>query len=159
MYSGFRERAQAVKAMMRSPDVGFMVLSGAELSSVEEGLFFADRLLAEAMPLAGYIVNRVRVQGVALDVSSSDVRSKLTESLTNAGASYVSTAKILDTLQGCVEQSRRIAARDQAQCDRVQRRLAPLLVLSVPDFAEDIHDLGGLYRYGQHLVVANGSGE
>jgi anion-transporting ArsA/GET3 family ATPase len=159
MYTGFRERAHAVKELMSSDQVGFVVLSGAEPSSIDEGLFFADRLVDESMPLVGYILNRMRLYDSNADLSDPSVHTVLTRVLTEAGASRDEAAKSIGILSDCVSKSNVIAERDMRQLRRVAGHFVSLPVFAVPDFDEDIHDLAGLFRYGQHLSASKGVGE
>ena len=160
MYIGFRERAQAVKAMMRSDDVGFLVLSSAEPSSVSEGLYFAEQLTNETMPVAGYILNRVRRQMSDQKAGMDEETARsLAQALAASGTTVDDTEELLRKLELCLRQANEIAARDVGQTVRVRKAVPVVPLLAVPDFEEDIHDLRGLYRYGQHLASVNGSGE
>src|SRR5690349_4361073 len=59
MYEGFKARAGAVRALFAQPEVGFVLVSSASPRSVDEALFFHERLRKERMPVAGVVANRV----------------------------------------------------------------------------------------------------
>ena len=57
-FGGFRERADRTYALLKRRGTQFVVVSAAEPDALREATFFVDRLSAEAMPLAGLILNR-----------------------------------------------------------------------------------------------------
>ena len=56
---GFKERAREVFELLRRPDVAFVLVSSAEPPSVDEAIYFYDRLVQSHMPLGAFVVNRV----------------------------------------------------------------------------------------------------
>ncbi len=58
MFGGFRERATATYALLRSPGTAFLVVAAPEPDALREAAYFVDRLSAEEMPLAGLVLNR-----------------------------------------------------------------------------------------------------
>jgi anion-transporting ArsA/GET3 family ATPase len=59
LYEGFRERAQAVEQLLRSPKTRFVVVSGPGAERIPDTLFFARRLEQAGYHLGPIIVNRV----------------------------------------------------------------------------------------------------
>jgi anion-transporting ArsA/GET3 family ATPase len=59
LYEGFRERAQAVEQLLRSPKTRFVVVSGPGEERIPDTLFFARRLEQAGYHLGPIIVNRV----------------------------------------------------------------------------------------------------
>jgi anion-transporting ArsA/GET3 family ATPase len=59
LYEGFRERAQAVEQLLRSPRTRFIVVSGPGEERIPDTLFFARRLEQAGYHLGPIIVNRV----------------------------------------------------------------------------------------------------
>ena len=78
MFGGFRERAEATYALLRSPGTAFVVVAAPEPDALREAAYFVERLSAEQMPLAGLVLNRThpvlaplsatRARGVAEDL-------------------------------------------------------------------------------------------
>ncbi len=143
MYAGFVDRAAAVRTLMRSDDAAFVILTGPERSSVDEGLFFHRRLKTEGMPFGAFIVNRVRQPlgdpapaGFADTFAASDpARHQIATQVLANEAKY-----------------RTLATRDARALTRLEAELADgTLTVVVPDFDEDIHDLAGLDRFGARL--------
>ncbi len=58
LYEGFRERAQAVEKLLRSPKTRFILVSGPGEERIPDTLFFARRLKQAGFHLGPVIVNR-----------------------------------------------------------------------------------------------------
>jgi len=59
LYEGFRERAQAVEQLLRSPRTRFVLVSGPGEERIPDTLFFARRLEQAGFHLGPIVVNRV----------------------------------------------------------------------------------------------------
>ncbi|MES1242766.1 MAG: ArsA-related P-loop ATPase [Acidobacteriota bacterium] len=59
LFEGFRERARAVEALLRSPKTRFVLVSGPGEERIPDTLFFARRLEQAGFHLGPVIVNRV----------------------------------------------------------------------------------------------------
>lgn len=59
LYAGFRERAEAVEALLRSPRTRFVLVSGPGEERIPDTLFFARRLQQAGYHLGPIVVNRV----------------------------------------------------------------------------------------------------
>ena len=59
LYAGFRDRAEAVEALLRSPRTRFVLVSGPGEERVADTLFFARRLRQAGLHLGPIVVNRV----------------------------------------------------------------------------------------------------
>lgn len=60
MLGGFQQRARETEALLRSARTGFVLVCGPEEEQVRRAARFFERLAAEALPLVGVVVNRVR---------------------------------------------------------------------------------------------------
>lgn len=144
MYTGFKDRASLVKDLMKGDEVGFVVLTGPERSSIEEGLFFERRLHTEGMPLGVFVVNRTHEAfGPVDDALHADFKAEMPDH-----------PELAERLLGDVDRYNLLVKRDAREILwlREQLRDAQGGLTTVPDFEEDIHDLAGLHRYGQHLT-------
>ena len=63
MFGGFRERAEQTYRVLQAPETAFLVVAAPEPDAVREAAYFAGRLAAERMPLAGLVLNRVTGAG------------------------------------------------------------------------------------------------
>jgi anion-transporting ArsA/GET3 family ATPase len=59
LYDGFRQRAEEVEAMLRSPRTSFVLVTGPRPDGIPATTFFARRLIEEGHHLAAVAVNRV----------------------------------------------------------------------------------------------------
>jgi anion-transporting ArsA/GET3 family ATPase len=59
MFGGFRDRAEHTYRVLQAPETAFLVVAVPEPDAIREADFFAGRLAAERMPLAGLLLNRV----------------------------------------------------------------------------------------------------
>jgi len=59
LYEGFRERAQAVEQLLRSPKTRFVLVSGPGEERIPDTLFFARKLKQAGFHLGPIVVNRV----------------------------------------------------------------------------------------------------
>ncbi|MFJ6659741.1 ArsA family ATPase [Streptomyces sp. NPDC091377] len=63
MFGGFRTRADATYKLLQAPGTAFLVVAAPERDALREAAYFVERLAAEAMPLAGLVLNRVHGSG------------------------------------------------------------------------------------------------
>jgi len=145
MFGGFRERAQYTYDLLKTPGTAFVVVAAPEPDAVREASYFADRLTAEGMPLAGLVLNRVH----ATDVPglSAKTAEEAAEALDGPDGSPVTAEalRVHASLSRLVDRERRIAAEFTTAHPEVP-------VVQVPAEAEDVHDLDGLRRIGAALT-------
>jgi anion-transporting ArsA/GET3 family ATPase len=145
LFGGFRQRAEDTYAMLQAQDTAFVVVAAPERDALREASYFVERLEADAMPLAGLVLNRVQASAVVdLDAATATSAAARLEQ----GAPSSITAALL-----------RIHADRVATLDR-QRRLAErftsahrdVKVATVPTMATDVVDLEGLRAVGAALA-------
>jgi anion-transporting ArsA/GET3 family ATPase len=130
MYDGFKERAGRVHALLREEGSGFVLVSSAAPTAVEEALYFRKRLAEKGMPFVSFVVNRVHPPLPRGGLLGPPVR-----------------------LPGDLAERLVAVARDQETLSRLERKTVARLtvdagdpVLTVPEFETDIHDLRGLWQ-------------
>jgi anion-transporting ArsA/GET3 family ATPase len=141
---GFRERAREVFNLLRQPDVAFVLVSSAEPMSVDEAIYFHDRLVQSQMPLGAFVVNRVHhtlpatIDREALIEKLSarpELRGYSPDDVTQVAADFDRTHKeFLQLAEIDARQVKRLAERSGGSADVVQ----------VPFFDRDIYDVAGL---------------
>ena len=155
MYDGFKQRAGQVKQLLSAEDTRFVVLSGPEQASMNEGLFFRDALLEANMPLGAFVVNRVRVPFGPNDSNlSKDFTNDLVDEESLSIHRAASRKKVSKAALNHFEQYQTLVQKDARNIERLQTMLdsQPPMV-RVPDFDEDIHSLRALYEYGRILCA------
>jgi anion-transporting ArsA/GET3 family ATPase len=58
LFGGFKERARAVESALRGPEVTFVLVTSPAPMSVQEVVYFSDRLAQASMPRGAFVVNR-----------------------------------------------------------------------------------------------------
>jgi anion-transporting ArsA/GET3 family ATPase len=149
---GFRERAREVFDLLRRPDVAFVLVSSAEPMSIDEAIYFCDRLLASKMPLGAFVVNRVHTSKpssidretlIAKLASRPELRGYSPDDITQVAADFDRTHK----------EFQQLAEIDATQVSRLTQRSggnAP--IVQVPFFDQDIYDVSGLSQMVKYLA-------
>jgi anion-transporting ArsA/GET3 family ATPase len=142
MFGGFRERATATYALLRSPGTAFVVIAAPEPDALREAAYFVDRLRTEDMPLAGLVLNRTHP--VFAPLSATRARDAADEL---SGAPLA--AAVLRLHADRVDR----AAREGRLLARFSRAHPEVAVTQVPAVAGDVADLDGLREIGSRLAA------
>ncbi|MCX6467270.1 MAG: ArsA family ATPase [Pseudonocardiales bacterium] len=142
MFGGFRERAEATYALLRSPGTAFVVVAAPEPDALREAAYFVDRLAGEGMPLAGLVLNRTHP--VLADLSAQKAR----EAADGLRGAPLATA-VLRLHADRVD----LAGREERLLARFVHAHPSVAVARVPVVAADIADLDGLREVGDRLAV------
>ncbi|WP_409484539.1 ArsA family ATPase [Arsenicicoccus dermatophilus] len=144
VFGGFRERADRTYAMLAEPGTAFVVVTTPEPAAVREAEFFMDRLRAEAMPLAGVVVNRV-VRPVTGSPGAREAMS-VAQRLPARGPAGATRALLrLAAADG------EVAERQAAVVAGLRQRAGGLPLSEVPAAGTDVHDLTGLRTVADSL--------
>ncbi|WP_433082739.1 ArsA family ATPase [Dactylosporangium sp. CA-052675] len=141
MFGGFRERAEQTYRVLQAPETAFLVVAVPEPDAVREAVYFAGRLGADRMPLAGLVLNRV-VPVAAPALSSADARAAA-ERLDDLGG-HQATADVLRVHAELAD----LHDRQAAVSGRFLRAHPGVPVVRVPAQPADVHDLDGLRAIG-----------
>jgi anion-transporting ArsA/GET3 family ATPase len=150
LFGGFKERARIVEGSLRAPDVAFVLVTSPAPMSIQEVLYFSERLESAGMPRGAFVVNRFRLpppyaQG---GVRPEEVAKTL------ADRQVVLDDDAPDRLARSHGDALRLAALDALHVrvlnDRAQGRVP---VIRVPELATDVHDLALLARVAEWLTT------
>lgn len=137
LFGGFRQRAQVVQEALRSPDVSFVLVTSPAPVSIDEVLFFNDRLVESSMPRGAFVVNRFRSGGGDRplpgegEVAAAAARMGL--SLDEGGPERLLRAKL---------DADKLAALDAVHVETLCRHIdGGVPVVRVPELAADVRDL------------------
>jgi anion-transporting ArsA/GET3 family ATPase len=151
MFGGFRERAEQTYQLLKAPGTAFLVVASPEPDALREASFFVERLQAEGMPLAGVVLNRMRVNRLGLSASRANAAAeRLAESAEQSAqteAMRVTAAALLvhaENAEGARHDESMVSRFGAAHPDVAQQR--------VPALATDVHDLVGLRTIGKALA-------
>jgi anion-transporting ArsA/GET3 family ATPase len=144
MFGGFRERATATFALLRSPGTAFVVVAAPEPDALREAAFFVDRLRTENMPLAGLVLNRTHP--VLAPLSATRARDAADE-LSGAPLATAVLRLHADRVDRATREERLLA--------RFCRVHPAVAVTRVPAVAGDVADLAGLREIGTRLAAGD----
>lgn len=139
----FRERAGAVRKLLRSSETVVVLVTGPAHERREEAIRFHQSLREHGLNVAAVVVNQVH-SGV--HPGDSAVAAGLPESLRGK-------------LELTALEANTLAEADAEGVRVLSAAVAPTPLLSVPRFPGDVHDLRALWRAGAYLVSDTGPGE
>ncbi|HSM91944.1 MAG TPA: ArsA-related P-loop ATPase [Anaeromyxobacteraceae bacterium] len=143
MYEGFKDRAEAVRTLLSHEDSGFVIVSSPAAAAIDEALAFHERLHAEAIPIAGVVVNRVTP-------SLWDDARPLPDDAALAASLPAPDRALAGRLAATLAEHQRLASADREAIGRITGPIAAPHAV-VPRIEEDVNDLGGLARIAAHL--------
>ncbi|GAA1753738.1 ArsA family ATPase [Luedemannella helvata] len=139
MFGGFRDRAEETYRILQAPETAFLVVAAPEPDAIREADYFAGRLAAERMPLAGLVVNRVH------EVFAPDITAEAALAAA-AGADPV-TAGVLRVHARLVT----LVEREREITRRFREAYPDVAVATVAAQPADVHDIDGLRKIGSAL--------
>jgi anion-transporting ArsA/GET3 family ATPase len=145
MFGGFRERATATYALLRSPGTAFLVVAAPEPDALREAAYFVDRLSADDMPLAGLVLNRTH-----------PVRAQLSATKARDAAEGLRGAPLAAAVLRLHADRVDLAEREERLLSRFTSAHPAVAVTRVPVVANDIADLDGLREIGSRLAAGDG---
>ena len=152
---GFRQRAEETYALLRQDRVGFVLVSSPEPMAMREALYFHERLVRSQMPLAGFVVNRVREHRPA-HATTGELERLLADdpAVAALGLSGTSLRMGAEALHRAHAEQELLAAVDDEAMARLRSAAGPdALVVKVPLAQQDIHDLDRLIALGRTLTA------
>jgi anion-transporting ArsA/GET3 family ATPase len=155
LFGGFRERAKVVEAALRSPDVSFVLVTSPAPMSLEEVVFFSERLAEASMPRGAFVVNRYRQAPLAPPgapgTSSAPTERDASLAIAARGLrlGVDAAARVLQAYGDAV----RLAALDEYHVrDLRDRSAGHVPIVRVPELATDVHDLKNLGAISELLM-------
>jgi anion-transporting ArsA/GET3 family ATPase len=150
LFGGFRERAKIVEAALRSPEVSFVLTTSPAPMSIQEVLFFSDRLEESRMPRGAFVVNRFRLPPRAADDPPSEH---------DAAAAIAAHALVLDAdapsrlVQAHADASHLAALDARHVRDLNARAKGRVAIVRIPELSTDVHDLTSLGLLSEMLMA------
>jgi anion-transporting ArsA/GET3 family ATPase len=161
MSQGFRERAARVRGLLLGPESAFVLAAAPSSESQTQAELLLGRLAEIGVPLAGVIVNRMRVwpgggeppAQIARGGAEEAALAALSEAFARLeGAEFPARAAAAATL--AATRSYAALVRAHAAATEPLREAAArrgLFWQRVPELARDVHDLGALARVAAEL--------
>lgn len=156
MYAGFKQRAARVREILRSPDVGFLIVTSTDSAAIDEANFFHEQLRSGGMPFGALLVNRVRTEHLE-EHEIPGLGQHLLE-VTPPIGDRAALERVAHVAEEAAHAWHVLARVDKQRIAEVRARLAERgdggRVVPVPLFDRDIHDIGSLARYAEIVVAA-----
>ncbi|MFC7550535.1 ArsA family ATPase [Plantactinospora sp. GCM10030261] len=141
MFGGFRQRAEQTYQILQARETAFLVVAAPERDAVREAAYFAGRLRAERMPLAGLVLNRVH--RVAVEQPSAGESLAAADRLAALGGhdATVAALRVHASLVQLADRERRVAHGFTDEFPQV-----PMVAVTAQP--ADVHDVDGLRAIG-----------
>ena len=156
MYDGFVERAEAVERILQDRRTTFVVVSTLESAPIREAEFFVQELSERKLHLGAMVFNKV-LPAWLLDAGAGTAAKALERSPEAAAAAVApvvradeaQVARVLHEV-GASFLNFQVVARREAEI-RAELARTPDVVAIVPYLDQDVIDLDGLLRLGDHI--------
>lgn len=157
MYEGFVERSHAVGRLLSEKRTAFVVISSSELVPLREAAYFVEQLEGREFSLEAVVLNRVLPPNLG-QATASEAAFALTNTLDvtaaamgeEFGVEQASAKRVLESMTQSFADLSVVAHREAVA--RKNFHLGDALMVEVPLFDEDIHDLKGLLKVGEYLI-------
>ncbi len=149
LFGGFKERARLVETALRSSAVTFVLVTSPAPMSIQEVLFFSDRLDEARMPRGAFVVNRVRLPPAFAD--SPPTLSEAAEAAVARGVPIDGdgASRLLRAHRDAVALSALDALHVRTLSTRAK---ASVPIVRVPELSSDVHDLRSLSAIAEMLM-------
>lgn len=161
MYDGFVTRAHAVERLLHDRRTTFAVVTTLEAAPLREAEFFMDQLVARDYHLGALVLNQTlpaylrSPDGGLVAESLVTQPGRAARALADLGVAALAepdrTARVLQTI-GDSFRNFAVVAKREAEL-RGELAEVPDVVVDVPRFEADIHDLAGLALVGRTLFA------
>ena len=154
MEEGFRARADSVRVLLAEPTTSFVLVTSARRDSIDEAVYFAQRLDDSELAISALIANRVLPQFAPADeVPRLRSRAAALRAASDGGPEADAAARRLADRYDTLADLATIAAREHADLAGVAARMGGPPVAFVPFMAHDVHDVAALRDVGRHLFA------
>jgi anion-transporting ArsA/GET3 family ATPase len=142
MERGFKERAEAVEALLADASTAFVLVASPRRDTVDEARYFAAKLAETGIGVRALVVNRMQPRfGTGL-AEATALRASSTAG-TAIGPLYQNLAEM-----------QAVADREEHHLAALAAEVAPAPVIRVPLLATDVHDLATLGQVADHLLAS-----
>ncbi len=149
LFGGFKQRAGMVEAALRSPEVSFVLVTSPAPMSIQEVLFFSERLEEAKMPRGAFVVNRFRLPPPGADAPPS--LADATEAVARDGLKLEEDAP--ERLVHAHADAVGLASLDALHVKALDGRArGKVPIVRVPELASDVHDLANLGEVAEALM-------
>ena len=149
LYDGFQKRYEAVRTLMGSSEVGFVLVTSTQANQRAAMRRFQNDLGAAGFKTRGVVVNRIRQVGYEPEEVLEEL-SKLKPALSSEQVTEMGRA---------LEEEAYLARQDQKGLADLEGELSQIPIVKLPELRLDAHDLESLSRlHGAFLDSTSPSG-
>jgi anion-transporting ArsA/GET3 family ATPase len=149
LFGGFKQRAQMVENSLRSPEVSFVVVASPAPVSLEEAVFFSERLGRANMPRGAFVVNRFRLPPLWTDRPPSAGDAAKAIAAHGLHLEEDAPERVVRAHADAVRLAKRDAANVRSLGERGSEEVP---IVRVPELASDVHDLKNLRDIAEMLM-------
>jgi anion-transporting ArsA/GET3 family ATPase len=147
MYQGFADRAQAVRALLASPESAFVVISAPGTAPLRQAMALGERLRADGLPLAGAVLNRVH----PLPPGGAPGPRPLLDALVRAGVG--DAGSLAARMAATVAEEQIVALSDLDAHEALRAALPAVPLTTVPALDDEPADIAGLAAVADALDI------
>jgi anion-transporting ArsA/GET3 family ATPase len=149
LFGGFKQRAKMVEDSLRSSDVTFVLVTSPAPMSVQEVLFFSERLEGAGMPRGAFVVNRFHLPPPGATAAPTTIDVAIAIEAHALVLDDDAPARILRAHADAVG----LAALDALHVGKLGKRATGSVpIVRVPELASDVHDLAHLGLVAEALM-------
>lgn len=149
LFGGFKQRAQMVESSLRSPDVSFVLVASPAPVSLEEAVFFSERLEQANMARGAFVVNRFRLPPLWTDAPPGDGDAAAAIAAHHLHLDEGAPQRVVRAHADAV----RLARRDAANVRSLGQQASDgVPIVRVPELPSDVHDLQNLRDIAEMLM-------
>lgn len=145
LFASIRLRTERLRLRLASSEAAFLLVTSPEAAALEEAAFFRETLAKQALPFAGYVLNRSWARDEALPPPEA-----LLHHLAGDDAARVG----VESLSRLAEQERERAGEHRRLLTLLAERL-PMgaVAVAAPEVGGELEDFAGLKRLGEALAA------
>ena len=149
---GFLSRAREIEAVLKRPDVGFILVMTPETAAVNEALYFARRLREAGSPLCCFIANRTLQE--PMPCTEAVLREQLAALPGLHGLSAEEMDGTASRLGHLAQYLTKIAHAQKRELERLSQESPGIEITTVPLLAHDVSNIDSLRAIADRLESA-----
>jgi anion-transporting ArsA/GET3 family ATPase len=147
--AGFLARAAEIDRLLRGPDVAFLLVLAPEVASVDEAMYFHGRLRDAAIPLGGFVANRVHQAPGLADAPA--LAAALRARPETHGVPAATIEDVAARLAALAREAETLHASERRELGRLAASAPGIPVTEVPLLDHDADNLAELRTVGDWL--------
>jgi anion-transporting ArsA/GET3 family ATPase len=147
--AGFLARAAEIDRLLRGPDVAFLLVLAPEIAAVDEAMYFHGRLREAAIPLGGFVANRVHPAPGLTEAAKLEAAMRARPAA--QGLSDAALADVAARLADLAHAAETLHASERRELARLASSAPGVPVTEVPLLDHDVANLAELRAVGRWL--------